>query len=280
MRGLVTCLSSPANGSRECAPDDRLRRAIQYSETPVIESRGCSVLDTPLSRSMTGLSGSPLYTLQSFDHLQHELHRHQYRVIAAHQPAHGKAAEIVDQGYIKRCFKPTVRARGDHTRTHRHFGRKGLDLAAIRKPRAYDAADAAVQPGLCDRALAAESLNRLRKILVRPQPQGVSAAGHLGCGGFRRYRPEQFEIGLGVRLRLEHRPIETERIHLEGLGDNRFLRQDMTAAGASIGFRPQSVAMEERSAVALSERHRSRPEPRDSSGPKSVAVEGGILAGL
>jgi hypothetical protein len=25
--------SSPATGSRECAPDDRLQRAIQYSET-------------------------------------------------------------------------------------------------------------------------------------------------------------------------------------------------------------------------------------------------------
>jgi len=29
--------SSPANGSAEWPPDDRLRRAIQYSETLVIE---------------------------------------------------------------------------------------------------------------------------------------------------------------------------------------------------------------------------------------------------
>ncbi len=29
------------------------RRAIQYSETPIMESRSCDVLDTPLSRSMT-----------------------------------------------------------------------------------------------------------------------------------------------------------------------------------------------------------------------------------
>ena len=34
-------------------PDDRLQRVIQYSETPVIESISRSVLDTPLSRSMT-----------------------------------------------------------------------------------------------------------------------------------------------------------------------------------------------------------------------------------
>src|SRR5437667_9374813 len=104
MRGLVTRLSSPANGSRECAPDDRLRRAIQYSETPVIESRGCSVLDTPLSRSMTGLSGSLLYTLQSFEHLEHQLHRHQHRIVAAPQPAHGETAEVVDHGHVQRCF--------------------------------------------------------------------------------------------------------------------------------------------------------------------------------
>jgi hypothetical protein len=45
--------SSPATGSRECAPDDRLQRATQYSETPMLESRSCGVLDTPLSRSMT-----------------------------------------------------------------------------------------------------------------------------------------------------------------------------------------------------------------------------------
>src|SRR6266481_1454234 len=45
--------SSPANGSAEWPPDDRLRRAIQYSEAPVIESTSRGVLDTPLSRSMT-----------------------------------------------------------------------------------------------------------------------------------------------------------------------------------------------------------------------------------
>jgi len=31
----------------------RLDRAIQYSETPVMESKSRGVLDTPLSRSMT-----------------------------------------------------------------------------------------------------------------------------------------------------------------------------------------------------------------------------------
>jgi hypothetical protein len=31
------------------------KRAIQYSEASVMESRSCGVLDTPLSRSMTAL---------------------------------------------------------------------------------------------------------------------------------------------------------------------------------------------------------------------------------
>src|SRR5712672_2513525 len=48
--------SSPANGSAEWPPDDRLRRAIQYSETSVMESKGHSVLDTPHARAMTAFS--------------------------------------------------------------------------------------------------------------------------------------------------------------------------------------------------------------------------------
>jgi hypothetical protein len=62
--------SSPATGSRECAPDDRLQRAIQYSETSVVEARSYGILDTPLEpviglaggetrwRSMTNLGGT------------------------------------------------------------------------------------------------------------------------------------------------------------------------------------------------------------------------------
>src|ERR1700722_14711841 len=38
-------------------PDDRLRRAIGYSETPMMESISRSVLDTPRSRSMTTSRG-------------------------------------------------------------------------------------------------------------------------------------------------------------------------------------------------------------------------------
>jgi hypothetical protein len=49
-------LSSPATGSRECAPDDRLQRAIQYAEALVIESKRCGVLDTPLE-PVIGLAG-------------------------------------------------------------------------------------------------------------------------------------------------------------------------------------------------------------------------------
>jgi hypothetical protein len=61
--------SSPATGSG-APPDDRLQRAIQYSETSMMEPRSRGVLDTPLepviglaeggtrSRSMTALVGA------------------------------------------------------------------------------------------------------------------------------------------------------------------------------------------------------------------------------
>jgi hypothetical protein len=50
--------SSPATGSRECAPDDRLRRAIQYSEASMIEPKSCGVLDPPHARGTTVYSGA------------------------------------------------------------------------------------------------------------------------------------------------------------------------------------------------------------------------------
>jgi hypothetical protein len=46
----------PPPGRRVAPPDDRLQRAIQYSEASVIESRSRSVLDTP--RSMTTRCGA------------------------------------------------------------------------------------------------------------------------------------------------------------------------------------------------------------------------------
>jgi hypothetical protein len=51
-----------ANGSRECALDDRLQRAIQYSEAAAMESRGLGVLDTPHARGMTAVGGRSLKT--------------------------------------------------------------------------------------------------------------------------------------------------------------------------------------------------------------------------
>jgi hypothetical protein len=57
--GMRRCVANPTNchrpppGLASGEPDDRLRRAIQYSEKPVIESISRGVLDTPLSRSMT-----------------------------------------------------------------------------------------------------------------------------------------------------------------------------------------------------------------------------------
>jgi len=58
-RGIVESSTSlRANGSRECAPDDRLQRAIQHSEASVMVSKGRGVLDTPHARGMTALCGA------------------------------------------------------------------------------------------------------------------------------------------------------------------------------------------------------------------------------
>src|SRR5467141_5086138 len=45
----------PPPGRRIAPPDDRLRRAIQYSEMPVMESKSCGVLDTPACAGYDGL---------------------------------------------------------------------------------------------------------------------------------------------------------------------------------------------------------------------------------
>jgi hypothetical protein len=45
----------PPPGRRIAPPDDRLRRAIQYSETSVMESKSRSVLDTPACAGYDGL---------------------------------------------------------------------------------------------------------------------------------------------------------------------------------------------------------------------------------
>jgi hypothetical protein len=43
----------PPPGRRKAPPDDRLQRTIQYSETLVIERKGCGVRDAPHARGMT-----------------------------------------------------------------------------------------------------------------------------------------------------------------------------------------------------------------------------------
>jgi hypothetical protein len=45
----------PPPGRRNAPPDDRLHRAIQYSETSVIERTSCGVLDTPHARGYDGV---------------------------------------------------------------------------------------------------------------------------------------------------------------------------------------------------------------------------------
>jgi hypothetical protein len=42
------------------------------------------------------------------EHFQHQFHRHQHRIVAARQPAHGDAPQIVYQGYVQRCLQRAV----------------------------------------------------------------------------------------------------------------------------------------------------------------------------
>jgi hypothetical protein len=56
--------SCPVNGSRECAPDDRLRRGIQYAAAFEGDSNCHGVLHHPRSRMMTVVDGVRVATEQ------------------------------------------------------------------------------------------------------------------------------------------------------------------------------------------------------------------------
>ena len=94
-----------------------------------IEHERVSVLDTPLSRSMTvgiyfgclkfesercAVDHRVLRPRHLAQHLQHQLHRHQHRIVAARQAAFGDAAEIVDKPDVQLCFKRAACANCDH----------------------------------------------------------------------------------------------------------------------------------------------------------------------
>ena len=61
---------------------------------------------------------SPGYSRQLLPshHLEHQLHRHQHRIVAAHQPALGDAAEIIDQRDIELRLQRAVGAGRDACR--------------------------------------------------------------------------------------------------------------------------------------------------------------------
>jgi hypothetical protein len=52
----------------------------------------------------------PYCVYENLDHLEHQLHRHQHRIIAAHQPALGDTAEIIDQRNIELRLQRAVSA--------------------------------------------------------------------------------------------------------------------------------------------------------------------------
>ena len=77
---------------------------------------GCYAPTRPVSQGRRPVPGERRTTsLQRFliQHLEHQLHRHQHRIVAAHQVAFGDAAEIVDQRDVKLGLQRAVGARGD-----------------------------------------------------------------------------------------------------------------------------------------------------------------------
>ena len=122
-------------------------------------------------------------------HLEHQLHRHQHRIVAAHQPAFGDAAEIIDQRDIERRFQRAIGAWRNGARTDRKLGRERHDAPAIGEMRADGAADAAMNPARENSVLPAETFQRAGKILVRPQPQRKGPAIGLRIGPRSRAAP-------------------------------------------------------------------------------------------
>ena len=109
--------------------------------------------------------------------------------------------EIIDQRDIELGFQRAIRTAAMRARADRELGRERLDDAAVGEMRADGAADAAMKLARVIPRSPAERFQRAGKILVRPQPQREGAAGCCPHRSARaRHRPEQFEIGLGVRL--------------------------------------------------------------------------------
>src|SRR5687768_12401935 len=83
-------------------------------------------------------------------------------------------------------------------------GREGLDPASTLVPGADDAADAAVDPCCRDAPIPAESLERLRQVLVWPEPQRDHWSVRRAPGTNVRNWAEQREVRLRIGFRHEH----------------------------------------------------------------------------
>src|SRR5258708_13817779 len=57
-------------------------------------------------------------------HLQHQLHRHQHRVVVAHQPALGEAARIVNERNVELGVQRAAGTGSDDAGPDRHLRRK------------------------------------------------------------------------------------------------------------------------------------------------------------
>src|SRR4051794_22138174 len=112
--------------------------------------------------------------------------------------------------------------------------------------RADRGADAAVNLRARDAVLAAKAFEAAGKILIGPQPQRKGAARRTRSDARGSHRPEQLEIGLGIRISREHCTIDPESLHRKRLGDKGLIRQHVAAARLAVRLGPKPMAMKER----------------------------------
>ena len=89
--------------------------------------------------------------------------------------------------------------------------------------------------------------------------------------------PNSLKLVSPIRLGDEHRAVDAEGVPPRRVLRPPFLWQHVATVDAAIGLGPQPVAVKERRAVALAQRHRGPLQLGHASGPKGVAVKRSVL---
>ena len=165
------------------------------------------------------------------------------RIVAAHQPALGEAAGIVDQHHVQFGLQLALGVGQDAAPSGwRSRSRNCRSPSRPREPRADRAADPAVDACPPDPLLAAEGLQRVGEVLVRPEPHRKDTLRRRHAGRHAGQGRKQLEIGLAVDNAGEGRAVDAECGHLEALGDLGLVRHDVAAGDLAVSLGPQRVA--------------------------------------